>query len=336
MEEIIDKAFLFGYFSGNASPLQKKAIETWLAKPEHRALYYAWLHEWELSHLQVAPDWQRAFEQVAERVEAPVSALGDAPSARERRLSRYVWLAAASFVLLLGTWMFRPVLLYQTVRTGFGEVRTLALPDGSVVTLNANSSLQYARFGFGADWPTPLNSLQPTRETLLTGEAEFDVRHLPNHQRFVVRTARGLRVTVLGTQFTVLSRTRKTQVALRSGRVQLTLPEKATQPPLLMRPGDLVTLEPTGRLTRRHTLQPERLADWKQRRFTFEKTSLAEVALLLEETYGLRVTIEDPALASRTISGSFQARNADELISLMAELLEINYARDNDHVTFTE
>ena len=31
MEELIHKALVFDYFSGKASPLQKKSIEAWLA-----------------------------------------------------------------------------------------------------------------------------------------------------------------------------------------------------------------------------------------------------------------------------------------------------------------
>lgn len=333
MENLVNKAVLFDYFSGKVTPLQKKMIENWLAESANRADYYQWLNEWELANLQSTADWQQAFARTASRVNAPFQIIRpdddeptEIPHQRPWLLGNWrPWLVAATLVLMLGGWLFRDAIRYQTVRTGYGETRALTLTDGSTITLNANSSVRFARW-FG----------QSARRVYLTGEADFTVRHLPDHQPFVVSTAKGLNVTVLGTEFTVLSRSRKTQVVLRSGKVALTMAQQAGKPPLMMRPGDLVTLGPAGQLAKRQTPHPEAAADWKQHRFTFEQTSLREVAALLEENYGLSVVIETPELASRTVSGSFPARDADEVLKLMAELLQINYSHTNNRVIFSE
>ena len=339
MENIINKTVLYDYFSGKSTPLQKKMIETWLADPEQRAQYYQWLHEWEVAHLQTAPDWQAAFARTEARINTPLP-LPDTDAEPERRHWLWdqgkTWLVAASLILLLGGWLFADVLRFQTVQTGFGEIKFLTLPDGSTVTLNANSAIRFARFGFGTYLPNWLPFVQPSRTAHLTGEADFRVRHLPDSQNFVVKTPKGLNVTVLGTEFTVMSRARKTQVALRSGKVELTLAQRTSQPPLTMQPGDLVVLEPTGQFARQRIAHPEAVVAWKNHRFTFEQTSLAEIAALLEENYGLVVTIKSSELAARTVSGSFPARNADDILKLMAELLQINYVRDNNRVSFTE
>lgn len=343
MEEIINKEVLFDYFSGRVSPLQKKSVERWLAEPASREQYYQWLHAWELSRLQTNTNWQTAFHKTASRMSdtAPATEQADGLIKHGWQSGR-AWLAAASVLLVLGVsgWVFRDALLYQTVQTGFGQTHTLTLPDGSAVTLNANSSLRFPRwFGtpisFGR-WSIDIAAAGSNARTVeLTGEADFSVRHLPNHRRFVVLTAKGLNVTVLGTQFTVLSRERATRVVLRSGRVQLTT-QQPNQPPLMMRPGDLVTLNPRGQLNLTRTAHPETLASWKHQRFTFEQTSLREIADLLHDNYGLTVTIDHPTLADRTISGSFPARDANEVLQLVAQLLQINYIRENDRVTFTD
>lgn len=339
METIINKTILYAYFSGMATPIQKKAIETWLVGTDNRAQYYQWLHEWELAHLQTAPNWQPAFAQTAARLNTPFRATesGEEPTRTNWFWrSANAWLVAATLALLLGGWLFVDVIRYETVQTGFGETRALTLPDGSTVTLNANSAVRFNRFGFGTQLPNYLSAIQPSRRVYMTGEADFRVRHLPNHQHFVVITPKGLNVTVLGTEFTILGRARKTQVTLRSGKVELTLAQKNEQLPLTMQPGDVVILEPTGQFARRRINNPEAAAAWKNHRFTFEQTSLGEVAALLEENYGLRVTIASPELAARTVSGSFPAHNADDVLKLMADLLQINYTRDNDRVLFTD
>jgi len=274
METVINKTVLYAYFSGTVTPVQKKLIETWLAETENRAQYYQWLHEWELAHLQTAPDWQPAFSRIETRLNTPFRVIQpDEEPTRTNWFWRrdYAWIVAASLTLLLGGWLFVDVIRYETVQTGFGETRALTLPDGSTVTLNANSSVRFNRFGFGTQLPNYLSAIQPSRRVYLTGEADFRVRHLPNHQHFVVLTPKGLNVTVLGTEFTVLGRARKTQVALRSGKVELTLAQKSEQPPLTMQPGDVVVLEPTGQFARRRIRNPEAVAAWKNHRFTLSK-----------------------------------------------------------------
>lgn len=347
MEDIITKALLFDYFAGRVSPLQKKAVEAWLAAPGNREPYYEWLHEWELTHLQSRTDWQPAFDRTVRRVSGPVPERStDEPTdsgidtqRTQWRLSRGLgraWAVAASLLLVLGLggWLGRDYLLYQTVRTGYGEIRSITLPDGSTVTLNANSSLRFRRFGF--DRPLLAGLGTPSRTVALTGEADFAVRHLPTHQRFVVQTPKGLTVTVLGTEFTVFSRERNTRVVLHSGRVALNMNAPTGQTALTMRPGDLATLDPKGRLAVGPIRHTEALVAWKQHRFTFEQTSLQTIADLLHDNYGLTVTIDNPKLAERTISGSFPARNAGEVLQVVADLLQINYHRDGNHVTFTD
>ncbi len=263
METVINKTVLYAYFSGTVTPVQKKLIETWLAEADNRVRYYQWLHEWELAHLQTAPDWQPAFARTEARLNTPFQVIQpDEEPIRKNWFWRggNAWLVAASLTLLLGGWLFADVIRYETVQTGYGETRALTLPDGSIVTLNANSSVRFNRFGFGTQLPNYLSAIQPSRKVYLTGEADFRVCHLPNHQHFVVLTPKGLNVTVSGTEFTVLGRARKTQVALRSGRVELTLAQKVEQPPLTMQPGDVVVLEPTGQFARRRIRNPEAVA----------------------------------------------------------------------------
>ncbi|WP_020602457.1 FecR family protein [Spirosoma spitsbergense] len=342
MDDIVNKAVLFDYFSGRVSPLQKKSVESWLDGPGNRELYYQWLHEWEMSRLQVTANWQYAYEKTMSRLTDST----DEPQEEQQpnhwkigTLRQWInrsWLIAASLLLTLAvcSWLFRDVLFYKTVRTGFGEIQSLTLSDGSTIVLNANSSLRFLRFGFG-EWTLPTDaSYQNPRTVELAGEADFSIRHLPDHQPFIVMTPKGLDILVLGTQFTVFSRERATRVVLRSGSIRLSSQRK-NERPLLMHPGDLAVLNQQGRLALTRTAHPETMASWKNHRFTFELTSLREIANMLHENYGLTVVIENPQLANRTISGSFTARNANEILQLIAQLLQINYARDNDHVSFT-
>jgi transmembrane sensor len=80
---------------------------------------------------------------------------------------------------------------FNTLSTARGEQVQLRLPDGTVVFLNAASSLKY---------PTTFKGLK-TRETVLSGEAYFQVAKDKLHP-FIVNSA-DQQVEVLGTQFNV-------------------------------------------------------------------------------------------------------------------------------------
>ena len=60
-ESVINQAILMNHFSGNATLLQKKLIEEWLAVPENVEYYYECLNEWENKNAQFVADDLLAF-----------------------------------------------------------------------------------------------------------------------------------------------------------------------------------------------------------------------------------------------------------------------------------
>ena len=336
MKTEISKELVFSYFASKASPLQRKLVEEWLKTNEEQ--YYEWLEEWENTHPQYLPDSEAAllkYEAFLENNPQSVEPL--IVSSEETEELRFplkptIWwkwgMAAAMVVgvMTIGGWFFRDNIIYQTYQTTFGETEALTLKDGTHVTLNANSSLRIPRFGFS----------QTAREVFLVGEANFEVTHQANHQKFVVKTDKNFEVVVLGTEFTVYARQRISKVVLNKGKVKVQYQEGNTQKHLMMKPGDLVTLDNQNRLSRKVTNQPQNYAAWEQKRFVFEETTLQEVAYLLQENYGLEVEISSKPLAERVIMGSFRAENVDELLRSISELLDINVVRQGNRVQLTD
>lgn len=333
MNPVITKEKLFEHFAGRSTALQRTMIAEWLQQPANQAHYVAWLDEWERQHLQYIADEDAALQTLTDRIEIWEQQHPAVPANPPSRIHplpvqpRWLVAAAVVFSLLAGLYAGRQRLLYQTIATGFGETRPVTLSDGSQVTLNANSTLRVPRFGFGTQ----------TRAVWLTGEAAFSIRHTPTHQRFVVHTKRGVEVEVLGTEFNVYDRPQETKIVLSRGAIQLNY-NSPTQPVrrLRLKPGDAVRVNPAGQLTQSYTAQPEASTAWRDHRFVFKSTPVREIADLLRDTYDLRLELKNPALANRTITGSFQAHDADEFLQVVAELLEINYKQKENTVTFFE
>lgn len=338
----VTKELLFAYLAGQATALQKQRIADWRKNPANEEFFYQCVHEWEMTNPQYQADVDQAIAQFYLRLSLmpgqEADLLGEVQTHREENAALPApaprkWrglMTAASVALLLGLggWLVGDQVLYRTYRTGYGQISTIALPDGSQVTLNANSQLEVPRFGFG-----PFS-----RRVTLKGEANFTVVHTADHKKFVVLAdSPRFQVEVLGTEFNVFSRKRATRVGLYRGQVKV-LYGPSAQPPrsLTMAPGDLVTLE-KGRQTLqvKKVRHPENFAAWQQGRFIFERTPLSEIQAMLQENYGLAVVLQGPGLAGQTVSGSFRASSVNELLEALAETLELNVSRHQHHIVLT-
>ncbi|HEV7351081.1 FecR family protein [Telluribacter sp.] len=334
METSITKQLIFDHFARKTSPLQREMIEEWLRNEAHEEQYYEWLEEWESRYPQYVAQTEQALERFAAFlqtnplvVEETKTEVPDSGEPTGRSFWRK-WLLAASvgLFLLLGGWVLRDDLLYKNYQTAYGEVKTITLSDGSVIKLNTNSSLRVPRWGFGKN----------TREVYLTGEANFSIVHTADDQTFVVKTPKEFEVVVLGTEFTMYARQHNSKVVLKTGKVQVRYQEANKQKEVMMKPGDLVTLDRENRVELKTTQQAQKYSEWEEKRFVFEETTLEEVACLLQENYGLEVEIKDKELSERVLMGSFKANNMDELLLSISELLDINVVRQGNHVQLSD
>lgn len=209
------------------------------------------------------------------------------------------WFQVAAVIALLllsvaTLWLWNASRGYIVERTAFGATKQVLLPDSSRVVLNGNSSLRYAK-----EW----ESGSP-REVWLEGEGFFSVMHKRNNQRFIVHASDELDVEVLGTTFSVANRSAGVRVVLNTGEVLLSLHRQVRERSVAMRPGDLVQVDYKSGEMEKKRVNPANYSSWVEHTLTFEKTTLREVASLLEETYGLQVIMEDPALYDIKVSGS--------------------------------
>lgn len=339
MKTQVTQDLLFTYFAGHASAIQKQVIEEWAKESTNREVFYARLEAWESQHPQYIPDVALALVRHQGRMALSITEHAASVTAPQLRVVHYrfrsfPWMMAASVaLLLLAGGLFRKTLFYKTYNTDYGEIRQVTLSDGSRVTLNANSCLTVARFDFGQPWSGTAAALGiPTREVALTGEATFSVTHTPDDRQFVVKTDQMFDVVVLGTEFTVYNRQQGGKVVLNRGKVQVRYTEGRSTRKLVMKPGDLVTLDQRGHAKLSQVQKPESMAAWRNNQFIFEGTPLTEIAQLFEDTYGLQLIIPNRGLAHWTVSGSFTAHNADELLETLMQASSLTYTRTGNRI----
>lgn len=332
MKEGISKELVFNYFSGRATVFEKELIDQWASDAQGKELLFVWLQEWENNNLQYQADVEKGLSKHWIRMSAQEDrplyednqpAFNDSPVLWRRNS---IWFAAAVVLIMLsGGWLFRDNIRYKTFSTGFTETKRLVLTDGSKVAINANSSLRVPRFGFG----------QKTREVYLSGEADFSISHTKDHKRFIVHATDNLDIEVLGTEFNVYARPRGTKVVLNKGKVQLNYRHGTSVRQLTMAPGDLVTMDQNGFKSVKKMDNPQNFSAWKAHRFIFENESLLEICHLFEDNFGVKVQIPDSTLARQTISGSFTALNAEELLEILTDDSGLSYQKSDDGKVIT-
>lgn len=236
-------------------------------------------------------------------------------------ISNLAWIyRIAAAVILIGlvglfylTLDDKPWLQYHT---SYGETRSITLPDGSSVVLNANSTLTVY-----SDWNN-----QPVREIWLDGEAFFSVIHKINNQPFKVITGEGVTVEVLGTTFNVYNRTNSTKIVLNSGQIRLNIPTDQSPEMIVMKPGEMV--EYKQQHYKKKAVNPLLYTAWTNNRIILDHTSLAEMVYMLKDSYGLEVKVSDDKLLQETVSGSMPLGDPEILINQMAKAFQLKIKKE--------
>jgi ferric-dicitrate binding protein FerR (iron transport regulator) len=168
--------------------------------------------------LKVSENYKYSFEASNDEAWNNFSAAREAekqvptPFKVYKNTSRLLRVAAAIAILAVGSWAFWLTTLNKTLDAGqfatnAGQIEQITMKDGSVITLNANSSVEY-------------KVTEKSREIKLQGMAHFEVAKNPNAP-FVIESNNN-KVTVLGTGFDVQSYTGKPlQVTVNHGKVKV-------------------------------------------------------------------------------------------------------------------
>ncbi|TLP79641.1 FecR family protein [Maribacter sp. ACAM166] len=217
-------------------------------------------------------------------------------SKKSRASHKVVYFSTAAVLLILMSWTSLSLFNNHNTtvhKTNFGEIIDLKLSDGTSVVLNGNSEISYNK-----DNPRLLN---------LKGEAYFIVKSIPStNAKFWVIT-NDLKVEVLGTQFHVNTREKKTNVVLDEGSIHLELNNGDVTK---MIPGELVSYskESENLIHKKVTLETP-YALWRGGTYVFNEIPLKEVMFNLELTYGVEVKYSSEHLKEIPISGGIPNQN---------------------------
>jgi len=290
----------------------------------------AWLGENEV-HRRVFESADRAWQSFAEPQGNEILAAMRAHALAPQRQARAYWrpaaavaatlLVAVGATLLLGpnlnsllpAWQRQgaesAAVEYSSRR---GEVKELALPDGSSMTLDADSA---AVGRFNADGRTI---------ELQRGRAFFAVKQ-DRSRPFAVMAA-GKVVVAVGTRFDVNLAMDGMTVTLLDGRVGIDSADRTAER-VTLEPGQQY-IERLGAATVRTIgAATENVTAWRVGLISFDDLPLAEAAAVMNRYSNDQIVIDDPAVASIRVSGQFRAGEAQRFAATLAEMHKLQAVR---------
>jgi len=299
----IDEKLLDAYYQGKCSEQERKVVEEWF-KEEDYDNYQPDIE----GHLQ-AELWNKINSRV---------------QTKSDRL--FYWSAAAACIALICIGFYnlqfhhkgQKDVQFAKVETAKGQRAKVVLPDGTIVHLNAGSSLRYpSQFG-------------NTRRVELTGEAFFDVVKMPS-KPFIIR-GKTTETRVLGTSFNLVERINTRNLTVLTGRVSYQ--EVNTQKMMTVTPNEQVAIHNDGSFEKRMVYAKKYIA-WKDGKILFDNNTMVEVAAALEDWYGVKITITDKRLANESFTGQFEKRQLGEILQTIGFALKFKYTHKEGNIVIT-
>lgn len=249
---------------------------------------------------------------------------------RRERLRSWSRVAAVALpfvflnILLLGELRDRNTgdLSYRRLEVPAGEQMRVLMADGTAVTLNSESVLEY-----------PVSFARRNREVRLQGEAFFDIAKDPKRP-FHVRTEE-LTVRVLGTKFNLNTLSpEQTTVYLQEGHVDVREHVSGQNRSYDLQPGQFLRVDKeSGGAQLQKNADSAAVMGWMHKRYYFKNTPLRDLLAFLERSYGVQCRVTDGRLYKYTYTINFYNESVDQILSAMERITPVHIVRVNDSVT---
>lgn len=201
------------------------------------------------------------------------------------------------------------------------SVVKLTLDDGSVVMLNAGSTLSYPQTFTGKE-----------HRVALSGEAMFKVK--PNaHMPFIVNVG-DAEIKVLGTQFNVSAYTDSKNIVttLLDGSVEFYV-HSGQENPIRLKPNQQVVYDKVARTSQLREVEAELYASWKDGVLYFDHVGLEEMSKILAHRFGIRIEIHAKNLQNETFSGMFENdMSLYQILDVLKRHRGFDYRKDGDYI----
>lgn len=238
-----------------------------------------------------------------------------------RKIHPVNWMRiAALFILIIGISIIAYFIIgvkpVKNIVIASGiSTKTDTLPDGSVVTLNKNSSLSF-----------PSKFKGDTRTIALSGEAFFNVK--PNKEKPFVIQVNEVIVRVVGTSFNVRSKNGVTEVIVETGIVQVIRNNKMVE----LKPKEKVTISQQDSILVKQAESEKLYNYYRTKEFVCDDTPLWKLVEVLKEAYGVNIIIENDNIRNLKLNTTFNNEDLDRVLQIASETLGFSIVKEKERI----
>jgi ferric-dicitrate binding protein FerR (iron transport regulator) len=320
---------LVKYLLGEASAEERQLVESWMLTDDaNKKQYEDFKTIWEeskrlaaVSTVDEAVAWER-FRETVKNAGGQKIVGKEKGEGVVRKMYGFGWLRiAALFILIIGA----GIIGYQVFREK-DKVENLVvlakqvpvidtLPDGSVVTLNKNSSLAY-----------PQKFKGKTRPITLKGEAFFNVE--PDKEKPFIISVNDVQVKVVGTSFNIRSEAGVTEVIVETGIVEVTRGGKTVQ----LKPAEKLKLEAQDSAMQKEKVEDKLYNYYRSKEFVCDDTPLWKLVEVLNEAYGANIIIEKEQNRGLRLNTTFNNESLDKILEIVSQTFGLTVIKEKDRI----
>jgi transmembrane sensor len=317
----INDDLLVKYLLGEATETERSEVQEWIDHSEANRKHFEhfkliWDESKKIastSTVNVDDAWGRFQQRTQQQEERPKTITLPAKPINWMR-------AAAVLVLLAGAgWMAYNLSTNKSVEPvsvhSGNKILVDTLPDGSVITLNKNSSLAYNSKLDG-----------DTRNVKLKGEAFFNVA--PDKEHPFIIDVNGATVTVVGTAFNVKSTEGKTEVIVESGIVDVAKNQKAVR----LNPSEKATVLIDKDAPFKESNTDELYNYYKTKELVCKNTPLSRLVDVLNEAYDTDIVIGNSSIKNLPMTTTFRDEPLDEILATICRTHNLQVERRGEQI----
>ncbi len=325
------------YLNDELSAREKSEVETWLNQSDkNRETFEQCRHMlvrvdsyYSMNNFDTVTAWEKVHSRINP---AQLKVIRHKNVRKEAIWSFYKYAAIIVIAILLGSIGYyigfrdqKPAEIQQIVSAENQVLNEYVLPDGSVVTINGNSTLQF-----------PDKFENNIREVNVIGEAFFDVK--PDPEKPFVINAGNAQVKVLGTSFNVCAypESETVEVVVKTGKVQVSCKNTGETEPnhvVFLIPGEKGTLYTSSNQLEKIVNNDPNFLAWKTHFLEFNQVPLSQVISNLEKVYHIKVTVDDPELNNLLLTAQFDKKPVDFILNVVRLTFNLELTGENEQFT---
>jgi transmembrane sensor len=260
-------------------------------------------------------------EKILANILREEAALIDSRSPALSRWGKAMALAACMLagIAAVGYYIVSPKTRSETIAELPHKAQThqiVKLPDGSVVVLNAGSSLEFPETFKG----------KKSREVILRGEGYFDIRHDASSP-FIVYTGK-LRTTVLGTAFNIKAYPEENDitVTVTRGKVKVSDDKNVIG---IITPDQQIKFNKHQQASQQQNVDSKEVVAWSDRDIFFDDATLEDVAKQLGQRFKVAIVVDNDAIKDCRFTATFVGgEDLNQILTVICEFNGSHFNRD--------